>query len=241
MKLIKTFLLTACVLTIWLTAPQSHAQGTTAFTYQGQLRDGGTNANGTYTMTFKLYDAATGTNQIGGAITNSPTLANGLFSVNLDFGSGVFHGQACWLDITVQNGPIVQTLTPRVQITPAPYALYALASGSTSTNGTITAGTINATNIVLGGGGTSWDLSIDASGALAIAYGDPLVTWLLGPDGILTVRSNIVVDNGDFVAPRGGLQLGNSTVWDIRVGNFQAPGGGPLLNDALILSAAGIP
>ena len=57
MKLIKTFLLTACVLTIWLTAPQSHAQGTTAFTYQGQLRDGGTNANGTYTMTFKLYDA----------------------------------------------------------------------------------------------------------------------------------------------------------------------------------------
>lgn len=29
---------------------QADAQGTTAFTYQGQLRDTGTNANGTYTM-----------------------------------------------------------------------------------------------------------------------------------------------------------------------------------------------
>ena len=33
------------------------AQGTTAFTYQGQLQDGGTNANGAYTMIFKLCDA----------------------------------------------------------------------------------------------------------------------------------------------------------------------------------------
>ncbi len=30
---------------------QPVAQGTTAFTYQGQLHDNGTNANGTYTMT----------------------------------------------------------------------------------------------------------------------------------------------------------------------------------------------
>src|SRR6266581_3187358 len=67
---------------------QAIAQQTTAFTYQGQLRDGGTNANGTYTMIFKLYDAATSGNQIGSAITNSATLANGLFTVDLDFGAG---------------------------------------------------------------------------------------------------------------------------------------------------------
>ena len=58
-----------------------YAQGTTAFTYQGQLRDGGTNANGTYAMTFKLYDAISGGGQIGSTISNSATLANGLFSV----------------------------------------------------------------------------------------------------------------------------------------------------------------
>src|SRR5947199_8062126 len=83
---------------------QAAAQGTTAFTYQGQLRDSGTNANGTYTMTFKLYDAISGGIQIGNDIPTSPTLANGLFSVNLDFGAGAFNGTGRWLDITAQSG-----------------------------------------------------------------------------------------------------------------------------------------
>jgi hypothetical protein len=91
------------------------AQGTTAFTYQGQLRDGGTNANGAYTMIFKLYDAAGGENQIGSTIITSATLANGLFSVNLDFGAGAFNGSARWLDITVSNG-VAQTLSPRGEV-----------------------------------------------------------------------------------------------------------------------------
>ena len=57
------------------------AQGT-AFTYQGQLRDSGTNANGAYTFIFKLYDATANGNQIGTALTNNATLANGLFTVH---------------------------------------------------------------------------------------------------------------------------------------------------------------
>jgi hypothetical protein len=112
------------------------AQGTTAFTYQGQLRDGGTNANGAYTMIFKLYDAVTNGNQIGTTITNKPTLFNGLFSVNLDFGAGAFNGNTRWLDITITNGPTFETLWPRVQVLPAPYALYA-AIAATVTNGAI--------------------------------------------------------------------------------------------------------
>jgi hypothetical protein len=112
------------------------AQGTTAFTYQGQLRDGGTNANGAYTMIFKLYDASTNGNQISATITNSPTLFNGLFSVNLDFGAGAFNGSARWLDITITNGPTTQTLWPRVQVLPSPYAQFA-AVAATVTNGAI--------------------------------------------------------------------------------------------------------
>src|ERR1035437_10032796 len=115
---------------------QAAAQGTTAFTYQGQLRDGGTNAYGAYTMIFKLYDAATNGNQIGVGITNSPNLFNGLFSVNLDFGAGAFNGNARWLDITVTNGPTTQTLWPRVQVLPSPYAQFA-AVAATVTNGAI--------------------------------------------------------------------------------------------------------
>ena len=86
------------------------AQGTTAFTYQGQLSDGGTNANGAYTMIFKLYDAVTDGNLVGVPITNHPTLANGLFSINLDFGTGAFAGGARWLDITVSEGGTTQEL-----------------------------------------------------------------------------------------------------------------------------------
>lgn len=110
----------------------AHAQGTTAFAYQGQLHDGGTNANGAYTLIFALYNSASGGNEIGSAITNSPTLANGLFTVNLDFGAGAFNGNACWLDITVQSGADSEELTPRVQVLPAPYALYSSAAGSLS-------------------------------------------------------------------------------------------------------------
>ena len=131
----------------------AHAQGTTEFTYQGQLRDGGTNANGTYTMVFKLYDSLSGGNQIGSTLTTSPTLANGLFTVNLDFGAGAFNGAARWLDITVSNG-VAQTLSPRVQVLPAPYAQFA-AVAATVTNGAImnaqlAASAVNANNIASG-------------------------------------------------------------------------------------------
>jgi hypothetical protein len=107
------------------------AQQTTAFTYQGQLRDGGTNANGTYGMTFKLFDAVSGGTQIGGTLAGNPTVANGLFSVELDFGANAFNGSARWLDITIQAGTNApETLTPRVQVMPAPYALFAATAGT---------------------------------------------------------------------------------------------------------------
>ncbi len=126
----------------------AHAQGTSAFTYQGQLRDGGTNANGTYTMVFALYDAVTNGNLIAGPITNSPTLFNGLFSINLDFGAGAFSGNARWLDITITNGPTTQTLFPRVPVLPAPYALYAANANVAASAVNVVSG-INITNAVL--------------------------------------------------------------------------------------------
>ena len=141
-------ILFACCL---LGASRAAAQQTTAFTYQGQLRDGGTNANGTYGLTFKLFNAVTGGNQVGGTLTDSALLVNGLFSVNLDFGS-VFDGDGRWLDITVQAGASApETLAPRVQVLPTPYALYATMAG-TVTNGAImnvklAGNAVNTTNI----------------------------------------------------------------------------------------------
>lgn len=95
------------------------------FTYQGRLIDGGVPANGTYSIAFTLYDAATGGNAVAGPITlGSVTVTDGLFTVVLDFDPGgydanSFRGSARWLQLVV-NGT---TLTPRQPITAAPYAM----------------------------------------------------------------------------------------------------------------------
>lgn len=139
------------------------AQGTSAFTYQGQLRDGGTNANGSYTMIFALYDSATNGTQIGLPSVNPVTLVNGLFTVNLDFGPNSFDGNSRWLDITVQCATNAETLWPRVQVMPTPYALFASVAG-TVTNGAISGAQL-APNAV-----TTTNIQAEAITATQIAF-----------------------------------------------------------------------
>jgi FtsZ-binding cell division protein ZapB len=106
-------------------APQ--AQVGTAFTYQGRLTDGGSPANGEYDFRFTLYDAATAGNQVGSWVSKeNVTVTDGLFTVELDFGSGIFTGEARYLEIGVRpgdSGAVHTTLSPRQELTPAPYAL----------------------------------------------------------------------------------------------------------------------
>ena len=62
---------------------------TTAFTYQGKLTDTGNPANGTYQMEFKPFKS-NGTTQVGTTITNNAvSVAQGIFTVQLDFGATV--------------------------------------------------------------------------------------------------------------------------------------------------------
>lgn len=110
---------------------------TNVFTYQGELKTGGSPANGAYDMRFRLYDAATIGNQISGMEVHdgvsNPVIpvVDGLFAVKLDFGS-VFNGTALWLEIDVRpDGPTAYTtLQPRQPLCATPYASYALASAS---------------------------------------------------------------------------------------------------------------
>ena len=108
----------------------------TAVTYQGRLTDGANSANGVFDLRFTIYDAAGGGSVVG-VLTNAATpVTNGLFTVTLDFGSGVFDGNARWLEIAVRtNGaPGFATLTPRQPLTPTPYAILAgTASGLSGT------------------------------------------------------------------------------------------------------------
>src|SRR5271157_4302233 len=80
-----------------------HAQGT-AFTYQGQLQNNGSPASGTYNLTFTLFNTNTSGVPIAGPVTNNGVTVNdGLFTVTIDFGPGVFTGTNHWLEIGAET------------------------------------------------------------------------------------------------------------------------------------------
>src|SRR5258706_12240829 len=75
------------------------AQGT-AFTYQGRLNDGANPVSGIYDLRFTIYDAGGGGSAVAGPLITAPVpVSNGLFTVTLDFGAGVFNGVNRWLEI----------------------------------------------------------------------------------------------------------------------------------------------
>lgn len=110
---------------------------TTTFTYQGKLTDSSVGANGNYDMQFKLFDAAGAGVQQGPTITNPTVQAtNGIFTVQLDFGSLPFAlGADRYLDISLRpagNTGAYTSLSPRQKITSAPYATRAAISGDSN-------------------------------------------------------------------------------------------------------------
>jgi hypothetical protein len=127
----------------------------TAFTYQGRLNDAGAPAQGIYDLRFGLHDALANGNAVGDVLTNTGTLvASGLFTATLDFGPGVFTGDARWLEIGVRtNGSPddFTMLSPRQPLMPAPYAMLAgnVPAGAIS-SAQLAPGAVNASNIMSG-------------------------------------------------------------------------------------------
>lgn len=99
----------------------------TAFTYQGRLMDANEPADGLYDFQFRLYDDPNAGSQHGNEIDiNDLDVIDGYFTVELDFGSDVFNGNARWLQISVMPGDSMGRMTilsPRQEVTPTPYAL----------------------------------------------------------------------------------------------------------------------
>lgn len=101
----------------------------TAFTYQGELIQDGAPANGVFDFEFRLWDGADSVNatQVGSSFAAEDVIVDdGLFMVVLDFGEGVFNGDARWLQIWVaaDGESSLTALTPMQRITAVPYALY---------------------------------------------------------------------------------------------------------------------
>ncbi len=118
--------------------PAAQALGTT-FTYQGELSEGAGGATGIYDLRFTLHDSSVGGGTLGSPVTfDNLGITNGIFTVPLDFGAGMFIGQARWIEISVRHGTnsgAFTALTPRQAITAAPYALHAANVAWTSING----------------------------------------------------------------------------------------------------------
>lgn len=94
----------------------------TAFTYQGQLRQAGVAVNGARNLAFALFDAASEGNQLGTTIEAAAwPIVDGLFTVDLSF-PGQLTVEQRWLEVRVEGQPML----PRHPITAAPVAQFAL-------------------------------------------------------------------------------------------------------------------
>ena len=106
----------------------------TAFTYQGELKQSGQLAVGVYDMRFRLFDAALGGAQVGSTVcVNNIAVTEGKFSAIMDFGQQFASSAARFVEIDVRadtgldcsNVGGFVLLAPRQQLTATPRALAA--------------------------------------------------------------------------------------------------------------------
>jgi hypothetical protein len=177
---------------------QVAAQGT-AFTYQGRLDNAGGPANGIYDMTYKLWSASSGGIQAGSTFTVTGTpVTNGLFTATIGFGT-VFNGSSYWLELAVRTNGVgsYQTLLPRQEVTPAPYAITA-----ENVDGAVPASQLSGT--------------VPAS-ALSGPYGNALTLNNAGNSYNGTFNGS-VSGNGSGLTSLNASQLTTGTVPDARLG-----------------------
>src|SRR6266851_4551992 len=125
------------LLSLLLGVSAAQAQGT-SFTYQGRLTDGGSPANNNYDLQFTLWSAAAGGTQQPQPAPPTLTKTNvavtgGVFSVLLDFGVSAFPGADRFLEVGVRpagSAAAFTLLSPRQQISSAPYALRTLSASA---------------------------------------------------------------------------------------------------------------
>lgn len=89
-------------------------------TYQGILTDtSGNPLTGTYSITFKLYEVASGGTALATS-TQSVSCTNGQFTTPVTFDATFFDGRALWIGVSVAPNP---EMSPRQELRAVPYAL----------------------------------------------------------------------------------------------------------------------
>jgi hypothetical protein len=119
------------------------SQSCASITYQGRLSNAGAAATGNYDLQFTAYDALTGgTPQSDAVIVENVPVTNGIFTVQINFGSALMgNNKTRFLEIGVRPEAATASdpftlLAPRQPITYVPYAINALnAVNATQLNG----------------------------------------------------------------------------------------------------------
>lgn len=189
----------ACGLALGVFAASAAAQST-AFTYQGRLTGSGIPSNGAHDLRFRLFDAAAGGAQLGATVcADNVQVAQGLFTVELDFGRQFDSPADRFLDIAVrpdsgtpcsdQTGYV--TLPQRQRITATPLATHARAAFS----------------LAAPDGSSTNALSVDNAGSVGIGTTVPLM-----PIHVRRVSPVLALqDAGDNATQVGYLALWNSS------------------------------
>ncbi len=188
-------------LALLLGALPTFAQGT-AFNYQGHLDVSNSPAYGNFDLQFALYANSTGGSPTAGPVTNTAVaVTNGIFTTAINFGSGAFTGATNWLDIAVRtNLPAFFTeLTPRQQILPVPYAIYAGTAATATT-------AVTASNVALGAISGS-DIAASTITAANIASGQVVKSLDGLSDAVTLAAANnlYVTTNGNILTIGGGI------------------------------------
>ena len=211
-------------------APDGVQGQASSFSYQGQLRQSGEPFTGMADLEFRMYDQLSGGSQIGSPQSlNAVPVEDGLFQVELDFGTAAFDGSDRYLEVRVDGAPLI----PRQKVTATPYALLATGLASGSVGG----GSVDPTEVQLRVAGTcpagEYVQEVNQNGSVECGVDD------CGSGDITAVNAgNGLVGGGD--AGDVELQIDPNAIWS-RSGNSAQVGDvlGTANNEALRLIADG--
>jgi len=216
-------LLICSVQNAWAQIPQT-------ISYQGVLADAGGAAvpDGNYQLTFKLYDAETGGNELWSEAHNTVAVNNGVFSVILGETTSfnLLFDQQYWLDATIGTDP---PLSPRIALTASPYSLNPQGGGNgdghslDAADGSPTDALFVDNDGNVGIGTLSPGAELEVAGQLKITGGTPgagkvltsdasgLATWenAAGSDNDWTISGNDL-----FSAVSGNVGIGTTSPQD---------------------------